>query len=244
MPRRVSFWGLIVICFPNSPESTMSQPIVSSDRPILLVGGGGVDKALFSEGLRRCSTVVAADGGADAALACGVCPDAVIGDLDSVSGAARAAIPADRIHHIAEQDSTDFDKALRSVKAPLVIGVGFTGQRIDHLLSAMNVLVRHATRPCVLLGDRDVIAACPPSLDLDLPVGSRVSLFPLASVQGRSEGLHWPIDGLTLSPGGTVSTSNRSSAPLVRLRFDAPGMLIILPRQALDALVVARTSPG
>jgi thiamine pyrophosphokinase len=39
-------------------------------------------------------------------------PEAVIGDFDSIRPAARTALPPDRLHPIAEQDTTDFDKAL------------------------------------------------------------------------------------------------------------------------------------
>ena len=87
-------------------------------------------------------TVVAADSGADWLMAVGRTPDALIGDLDSVSSQTRVAIPADHVHHIAEQDSTDFDKAIRAVAAPMIVGIGFLGGQVDHLLAAMPVLAR------------------------------------------------------------------------------------------------------
>ena len=55
-------------------------------------------------------------------------PQAVIGDFDSLSDLGRAAIPATRQHVIPEQDTTDFDKALRSIRAPFVLGLGFSGR--------------------------------------------------------------------------------------------------------------------
>jgi thiamine pyrophosphokinase len=50
------------------------------------------------------------------------------------------------VHHLPEQDTTDFEKCLYSVAAPLLLGVGFLGGRADHHLAAMNVLVRYADR--------------------------------------------------------------------------------------------------
>ena len=47
--------------------------------------------------------------------------------MDSVSRRARERLGTARFHPIAEQDSTDFDKVLRSVQAPFMIGVGFLG---------------------------------------------------------------------------------------------------------------------
>lgn len=214
---------------------TKVPEIVSSQAPILLVGGGYVDKTDLEVGLALADRVVAADGGAAALLAHQVLPDAVIGDLDSLCDADRAALPPSVIHHIAEQDSTDFDKCLRSINSPMVLAAGFLGKRMDHSLAALTVLTRHPDRRCILMGQDDVITLCPPALTLDLPAGTRVSLFPMAEVTGRSTGLHWPIEGITFRPDALTGTSNHADGP-VSLWLDQPAMLLILPRTALDAL--------
>ncbi len=183
-------------------------------------------------------TVVAADSGADALWAVSIVPDAVIGDMDSIDPETIAALPDGVLHPVEEQDSTDFDKCLRHILAPLVLGYGFLGARVDHQLAAMTVLARYPERRCVLLGDEDALILCPPDLSLDLPAGSRLSLFPLAEVRGTSEGLRWPIGGIAFRPDGSVGTSNEVTGP-VRLRFDGAKMLLILPSSALDALVAA-----
>ena len=72
-----------------------------------------------------------------------------------------------------------------------------------------------------------------------LPVGDRLSLFPMGSVRGTSDGLRWPINGIPLAPDGLVGTSNEVSAPTVRLQVDAARLLVILPRQRLDAVLTA-----
>ncbi|KAA8610633.1 thiamine diphosphokinase [Salipiger aestuarii] len=214
----------------------MNHPIVRSENPVLLVGGGKSDPDMLHQLAQACKLRVAADGGTDALLARGVMPDAVIGDLDSITARARAQVPHSRIHHIAEQDSTDFDKCLRNIAAPLVWGMGFLGHRIDHQLAALTALVRHADRRCVLLGSRDCLALAPPRLALTLAPGVRVSLYPLGRVSGRSDGLRWPIDGLCLAPGARVGTSNEAIAGRVTLTVDAPLMLVILPLEWRQAL--------
>lgn len=216
----------------------MSSAIVQSEFPVTLIGGGSVGVDDLETALALAPELVAADGGAGAALAAGHMPRAVIGDFDSLTGAVRARIPADRLFPIREQESTDFDKALRSVAAPLLIAVGFLGERVDHQLAAFNVLVRHAHRPCILLGAHEVVFHAPPRLRLDLVAGEVVSLFPLGPVTGRSEGLEWPIDGLHFAPDGRVGTSNRALGR-VTIETDGPGMLTILPRRALAAVAAA-----
>ncbi len=217
----------------------MNPQIVDSPDGVTLVGGGPVQGRMLGMALRRAPVLVAADGGADRALAAGHMPVAVIGDFDSLSSAGRGRIPADRQHVIAEQDSTDFDKALRSIAAPFVLALGFAGARIDHGLAVFNALLRYPDRVCIILGAEDVVFLCPPDLTLHLPVGDRLSLFPMGSVRGTSEGLRWPINGIPLAPDGLVGTSNEVSAPTVRLQVDAARLLVILPRQRLDAVLTA-----
>ncbi|NEX45829.1 thiamine diphosphokinase [Pseudotabrizicola algicola] len=220
----------------------MNQAIVQSSGGITLVGGAPVSAALFRIAQQRAPVIVAADGGANRCLSQGIAPAAVIGDMDSISPAARAAVPSERFHHIPEQDTTDFDKALRSVDAPFVIAIGFVGARVDHGLAVLTTLVRQQ-RPCVLLGPQDVVFHAPPRLQLDLRRKDRFSLYPLARISGRSTGLDWPIDGLDLAPDTRVGTSNRVSTGRVTLELSGPGMLCILPRarldQALSALMAA-----
>jgi thiamine pyrophosphokinase len=93
------------------------------------------------------------------------------------------------------------------------------------------------------VGREDVVFAAPPEVRLALRAGDRLSLYPLARVTGTSEGLDWPIAGLTFAPDGRVGTSNRVTAGPVALQFEAPGMLVILPRARLDAAFDA-LSPG
>jgi thiamine pyrophosphokinase len=185
---------------------------------------------------------VAADGGADAVMRAGVMPEAVIGDFDSLSEPARLAIPPERQHRLDEQATTDFDKVLRSVDAPLYLALGFAGARLDHGLAVFNSLIRRADRRCIVIGPKDVAFAAPREMRLRLKIGDTLSLFPFAAVTGRSVGLEWPIDGIGFAPDGMTGTSNRVAAPEVSLAFDGPGMLAILPRVRLDAVIRALTA--
>ncbi|MBW7055883.1 thiamine diphosphokinase [Paracoccus bogoriensis] len=215
----------------------MMPPLLVVPGGVTLVGGGAVAADELRAALARAPHLVAADGGADRALALSAMPDLVIGDLDSLGSEARARIAADRIHHIPEQDSTDFTKCLRRIDAGFVLAVGFLGGRLDHALAALTSLAAEARMPVILIGAEDVIFLAPPVLDLALEAGTRVSLWPLGPVRGRSLGLEWPIDGLDFAPTGRVGTSNRALGP-VSLRLDGP-MLVMLPPDCLDAALDA-----
>jgi thiamine pyrophosphokinase len=210
--------------------------LVESAAPLTLLGGGVATRADVETARVLAPICVAADSGAHLALSAGVEPAAVIGDMDSISRAALARIPPDRLHHIAEQDSTDFDKALRHIAAPVVIAVGFSGGRIDHELAALHTLMVRRERLIVLLCKEDIVFLCPPLFCLPMEAGTRVSLFPLAAVRGRSAGLEWPIDGIDFAPGLRSGTSNRATGDL-RLEMQSAGMLCILPRDLIQPVV-------
>ena len=212
--------------------------IVHESDPITLVGGAGLSDRVFDQALAHASLVVAADSGADRALAHSITPRAVIGDFDSISQAAQNALPEAILHHMPDQDSTDFDKCLRSLTAPLILGVGFCGDRLDHQMAACNTLVRYPAQRCVLLGETDLMFLCPPAIHLPLDAGCRVSLFPMGAVEGLSDGLQWPLRGLNFAPDGQIGTSNAATGP-VHLTVTAPKMLVILPVDRLDSVVAA-----
>src|SRR6056297_1558951 len=217
--------------------------IVDEKRPVTLVGGADVTEITLSRARALAPVVVAADGGADAALINHTIPQAVIGDFDSLSDWARGQLPDCALHPIPDQDSTDFDKCLSNIAAPLVVGIGFSGARLDHQLAAYNTLVRHPHRRCILLGSEELVFLAPPELSIDLPEGCEVSLFPLGAVEGLSEGLKYSIAGLNFAPDGRIGTSNHATGP-VQLSLTAPKMLVILPEAMLEvaahALLKAR----
>ncbi len=220
----------------NVPAAT---PLFRSAMGVTLVGGGALGAEDLQVSLALAPRLVAADGGAEAALAAGLTPEAVLGDMDSLTEAARAQIDPRRIYTIPEQESTDFDKALRHIEAPVVLAAGFTGDRVDHELSVYHALVARRDVRCIVLGARDVVLHAPPNLTLDVPEGTRISLFPMARVTGLDAGLEWPIEGLVFHPSQRIGTSNRARRAPVRLSFEGPGMLLILPRTELAAVVRA-----
>jgi len=210
--------------------------IVHKSGPVALIGGAYVPEHVLDRALLHGQRVFAADGGAAALVARGVIPEAVIGDFDSLSDDVRASLPGEALHKVAEQDSTDFEKCISRIEAPLIVGAGFSGARVDHQLAVCNVLVRWPARRCVLISEDDAMFLAPPSMALNLPEGCRVSLFPMGVVEGRSDGLNWPIDGLVLTPDGQIGTSNYAVGP-VQLSVTAPKLLVIVPVRHLDGIV-------
>ncbi len=217
----------------------MSRSIVDSPTGVTILGAGDVDPAVLKLALQHAPLLVAADGGAARALDFGYEPEAVIGDIDSLDSGTSSRLPPGKVHRISEQETTDFDKCIRSVAAPFLLAVGFTGARLDHELAAFWTLAAHSSRKCVLIGPEDVAFIAPERMAIDLLPGTRVSFFAMGDVVGEAEGLRWPIAGLDFRPGsGRLGVSNEATGP-VTLRFTAEKMLTFLPLAALGPLIAA-----
>ncbi len=218
----------------------MSHPLIVSDTsPICLVGGGEISQTAFLAAENRTSCFVAVDSGADVLLARGLTPRAVIGDLDSLSPHARSAF-ADQLVHIAEQATTDFEKALTRVAAPLIFAIGFTGGRLDHMMSVLNVLARNAERPVVLLDDADAsFVAAAGTTKITLPQGARISVMPIGPCRSATlTGVVWSFEDQDMRLDKFTSPSNAALGGDVHLCVSDP-VLVTLSRDFLDEALTA-----
>ncbi len=219
-------------------------PILAFETPLAIVGGGAVDQAMLVELDRRGVALVGADGGGDTIGAAGLVPKAIIGDLDSLVDRG-AWERRTRVIHIPEQITTDFQKALYSTAAPVTLALGMTGKRLDHTLAALSAVLQYAPRRRLLLVDEvDVALAVVGPIRFETGLRERVSIHPLLPIRfERSEGLFYPMDGLTLEPGGLIGTSNESVGGRVEIvPADRTPWLLILPRERLWDMVEASQS--
>lgn len=178
-------------------------------RALVIANGDPPSAGLAHELAATAGLIVAADGGADRALALGLTPGAVVGDLDSVSPAAAAALGEGRFHRVADPSRTDLQKAIEfaigaGAKEIDVIGAG--GGRADHALANLSVLLVYRGRARVTLHD-DLfrISLVEGAAEIDAPPGTVVSLVALIDCAGvTTEGLRWNLNNaaLAFSPMG------------------------------------------
>lgn len=221
----------------------MNRQISPFLEKVTLLGGGDLSAETVSRLLTHAPNLVVCDGAAEQALDMGHRPDLVVGDLDSLKTSTRARLDPATILHVAEQDTTDFDKALRVIEAPMVLGAGFMGKRLDHELACYNALVRLPKKRCILVGEHDICFHCPSALTLDLVAGERVSLFPMREVAVGMTGLQWSFDRIVLAPDGRVGTSNKALGK-VTVRPETHGLLVILPAGSLEAAIDGLSRAG
>ena len=212
--------------------------IVERSEPVTLVGGAQLGPDDLNIAMGIAPTVVAADGGADHLLAANLVPTAIFGDLDSISQSAKTQY-ADVLHRIEEQDTTDLDKALRHIKAPAVVGIGFIGDRLDHTFAALHTALMHIDRPIVLLGSDDAVFVFKDRrIVLSLPRSTPLAVLPLVKSEVSSRGLKWELDRSELIMGAAISSSNQTAVPDVSIHAEG-AVAITLPRDQLRAAIDA-----
>ena len=183
--------------------------------------------------------VVAADGGADSALALGLRVDVAVGDFDSIQPDGLAALEAagTRIErHPSAKDATDLelalDEALR-LGAKRVLVLGSDSGRLDHLLGTLLLLASDAWAGVeldALLGPASVHVIRGERTLLGEP-GETVSLFALGGPAAgvATAGLRYPLAGATLEPGTSLGVSNEFTAAEARVSVASGVVVAVRP---------------
>ena len=197
--------------------------------------------------------VIAVDGGLDHALAAGLHPSGLIGDLDSVSADALAwaGQNATISRHPADKDDTDTELALRFVAgmAPARLTMIGGGDRLDHTIAAIGALGLAELTSIPLIdawwGEQHVdVLHGPGHATLLLTPDSIVSLLALhGECTGVTiAGVRWQLDNVTLAPVVGWGVSNEvvgDGAVTIGL---STGVLTVF--DVLASTIVPNPSPG
>jgi len=201
----------------------------------VVTGGPYADDVLevLAAGLPEADLVVAADGGAQAALRLGLGVDLLVGDLDSADD--RSVVVAGEVRrHPVDKDETDLELALAAV---VDAGVGSAtvvatmAGRIDHALG--NLLVATGERWSDLRIDLRLDKGVGWVVrDACRPTGRVGDLVSLLAVGGPADGvttsgLAWALDDAVLEPGVGLGLSNRMVAETAEVRISS-GILLVL----------------
>jgi thiamine pyrophosphokinase len=212
---------------------------------LVIVGGGTVDLDLLRDLYLTGAHLVGADGGADQIVEAGLKPEAIIGDFDSLANVDEW-LGRTRLLRIPEQETTDFEKALYSTRAPVTIALGMTGKRFDHTLAALDAVTKYAKERIIILVDEsDIAMALSGPFSFEVEPRERVSVHSLLPQRfKRSVGLKYPLDSVRLAPGERTGTSNEAIDGPFRIEPEgrAKPWMLILDRKYLFGVAAAATA--
>ena len=165
-------------------------------------------------------------------------PDLVIGDMDSLSKSMQEKYK-DLIVKVEEQDYNDQTKAFRWVmenlgEASLIRIVGATGQREDHTIGNMSLLMEYTRmfdlkdRIVEMVTDHGTVFAATDTFEMECGTGRKVSIFsPDNSLKIKSSGLQWQTDDVVFD-NWWQATLNRAVDDKVRLEFSHRSLALIM----------------
>ena len=201
---------------------------------IILANGKPPKKSLISFFQKKgYNTLICADGGADSALKMNLVPDAIIGDLDSISEKAlREFKSVSRIKKLERQNDTDVEKCLKyaiNKKFDETLLVGVTGNRLDHTFCNLGIVLKFSPQINIsLIAENSYLKPCKSNRTIKTIPGEVISLYGFDSkTKITSKGLRYPLKKIALPFGERESTSNIAKGDKVELKISGGVIFVI-----------------
>ena len=212
-----------------------------------MVANGEVgEDAWGRERLKGARLVVAADGGARAALRWGRVPDVLVGDLDSIDEQSRRRLEGGGCEVLTfprEKDQTDTEIALLEARRRGATSIDLLGalggERLDHALANVFLLALPALRdvPVALLDARHEVRLLRAGgrMTLSGAPGDLVTLLPMSATVGgiTASGLHYALRDGVLRMGSSRGVSNELTGKRATVSVERGALLVVL-RHASD----------
>jgi thiamine pyrophosphokinase len=226
------------------PASMKEGAGLVHNRIVVVANGDLSDPQYIHRQIRADDTIICADGGALHALAMGLQPALVVGDMDSLPSHLIKRLKdggAQFLRFPVEKDQSDLELALeRAVEmapAEILLLAALGGERLDQAFGNLMLLTipLRAGIPAQIIDERHRVFLVDSEITLQGSPGEIVSLFPLtAAVYGvKTEGLKYPLCGETLYFASTRGLSNVFSGASARVSTVSGLLLVILHRQPL-----------
>ncbi len=210
---------------------------------IVIITGSAPLAPIAIDSIPDDAILLAVDGGLDHALAAGLTPSGLIGDLDSVTepGLVWAARNATIDRHPADKDATDTELALAFAAAmtPERLMLVGGGDRLDHTIAALGALGAAVLTSIPSIeawwGNQHLrVIHGPGAATLNLVPGSTLSLLALHGPCRAVSivGVRWPLDAVELAPVVGFGVSNEvGDDGTVEVRL-SEGVLTVFDRPA------------
>jgi thiamine pyrophosphokinase len=178
--------------------------------------------------------IIAADGASNFLYKHKIIPDFIIGDLDSLSPAAKKYFSNKKvvIKKILDQYKNDFEKCLRfsiGRKLKQISIIGFAGKRFDHTLNNLSVLKKYYSKANIkVYDDKYEYFIISNNIEFNYKACEIVSIMALPKAEGvKTTGLKYHLNNETLEFGIREGALNSSSSNFVKIEMRKGHLLIV-----------------
>lgn len=213
-----------------------------SETVVVITGAAPLDRRAVAA-VPRAAWIMAADGGLDHALAAGLRPAVLIGDLDSISpaGLAWATEHAEVLAYDPDKGETDTELALAHAAtmhpARLLLVAGRASrERLDHLVTTLGALGSPRLAEIDALGawwgdERLHVVHGPGKVELDITPGTTFSVVAMhGPCRGVTiEGARWPLVDHPLAPLVGLGVSNEATTAPVSVAATTGVLTVVIP---------------
>jgi len=215
---------------------------MNTSRAVIFANGTFSNPAKLKAILTENDRILCADAGAAHALALGLLPEIVVGDLDSIASETLDELKKRDVHiltHPCDQNKTDLDVTLAhalKTGATEILFLTSLGGRLDHMLAnimlASRVELQHIR---ISFFDGETYALfvhSGQSASIDGQMKDIISLVPFTrTVKGVTlNNVKWPLNKATLERGSTLTSSNVMTADKCTIQVEEGSLLLLHTR--------------
>ncbi len=201
---------------------------------IILANGKPPKKSIISFFQKNgYESLICADGGADSALRMNLVPDAIIGDLDSISPQAFKKFKSkSKIIRLKRQNDTDVEKCLKyaiNKNFNQVLLAAVTGNRLDHTICNLGIVLKFMNQLKIsIVAEDSFLKPYKGKVELKTYPGETISIYGFdKKTKITSNGLKYELKNISLPFGVKESTSNLAKKNTVRLNINNGVVFII-----------------
>jgi thiamine pyrophosphokinase len=181
--------------------------------------------------LKNAARIICCDGSAQNLVMAGYIPDAIVGDMDSLSEDLKNRF-ADRIYPDGNQSTNDLTKAVEwcyEMNYRNVVIVGATGKREDHTIGNISLLADYAEKMIVrMVTDTGIFMPFLESCKVSSFKNQQVSIFSTnPETEISSTGLKFPLKNLKIN-SWWVATLNEALGDSFSLEFSSGRIIVFL----------------
>ena len=207
-------------------------------RVVIIANGTLNDLKFYRKRIREDDYLICADGGANHALAMGLTPHLVVGDLDSIDDEVSqelCRVSTEFLQYPSEKEKSDLelalDKAIELRPGKIVLIGVFGGRRMDHTFAnimLMNVPLNRGIAVEIIDEDHEV-RLVNSDVTIKGQAGDYLSLLPLTAEVKEvvTEGLKYPLTGETLFFSSSRGLSNEFTGLEASIKVGAGTLLVI-----------------